>query len=186
MQVTTLRKPIAIASALLVAAALAFAGTGHAAGPQGPAGGPPAPAGGPPMSGGPMMSGGLVEHVIAQMKERLSLDSSQLQMFDAARAKTLAARDQAMAQRAGVRAKIDAELAKPEPDLASVAALFDGVEEQSRATRHQARDQWLKLYANLRPDQKALVRDALRERLSHADGSRERIRERMQQQRAPS
>ena len=175
MQALTSRKPVAVASALLVAAGLAFAGAGHAAGPQGPAGGPP------------MMGGGLVEHVLAQMKDRLSLDSSQLQMYDAARTQTLAARDQAMSQRAGVRAKIDAELAKAEPDLAAVSTLFEGVDEQNRASRRQVRDQWLKLYANLRPEQKTLVRDALRERLSPgAEGSREKMRERMQQQRAPS
>ena len=36
MQATTLRKPVSIASALLVAGALAFAGTVHAAGPRAP------------------------------------------------------------------------------------------------------------------------------------------------------
>ena len=172
MQATLSRKPVAIASALLVAAAIAFSGSGHAAGPQGPAGGPP-------------MSGGRVEHVLAQMKDRLGLDTSQQQMFDAARSQTLAARDQMMAQRAGIRAKVDAELAKAEPDLAAIAALLDGVEEQNKLSRRQVREQWLKLYANLRADQKTQVRDALRERMAHADGGRQRMREQMQQ-RAPS
>lgn len=205
MQATTLRKPSAIASAVLIAAALAYAGTGHAAGPQGagpkmgagphgagsmmgagPHGpGPMMGAGAQGPGGGMHMSGGMVEHILAQMKDRLALDSSQQQMFETARAQTLAARDQALAQRAGIRATIDAELAKPEPDLAAIAAMFEGAEEQTRASRRQARDQWLKLYANLRADQKVLVRDALRERVSHADTSRERIRERMQK-RTPS
>ena len=138
------------------------------------------------MSGGPM-SGGLIEHVLVQVKDRLSLDSSQQQMFDQARTQTIAARDQAVAQRADVRAKIDAELAKAEPDLAAVSTLFEGVDEQGRAARRQVRDQWLKLYANLRPDQKVVVRDALRERMAHAETGRERMRGRMQQPaRAPS
>jgi hypothetical protein len=106
-------------------------------------------------------------------------------MFDAARSQTLAARDQTMAQRAAIRAKVDAELAKAEPDLAAIAALFDGVEEQNKLARRQVRDQWLKLYANLRADQKTQVRDALRERMAHAEGGRQRMREQMQQ-RAPS
>lgn len=189
MQATTLRKPVAIASALVVAAALAFAGSGHAAGPHGagPQGGGPhgAHAMGAGPGGGMHMTGGMVEHVLAQMKDRLALDSSQLQMFDTARAQTLAARDQAFSQRAGIRAKVDAELAKTEPDLAAVAAMFEGAEEQGRAARQQARDQWLKLYANLRPDQKLVVRDALRERVSHADNVRERMRDRMHK-RTPS
>jgi hypothetical protein len=175
MQASTIRRPLVAASALLFAAAIAFAGTGHAAGPRGGHG----PAGGPG-------AGGMVEHVIAQLKDRLALDSSQLQMFEAARTTTLAARDQAHAQRQDVRARVDAELAKSEPDLAAVAAIFDGVEEQARSTRRQARAQWLTLYANLRADQKAIVRDALRERLAFADAHRERVRERMQQHRKPS
>ena len=172
MQATSIRRPAAIASALLLAATLAVAGTSRADGPRhGPPGGP--------------ASGGLVEHVIAGLKDRLALDSSQQLMFDQARTQTLAARDQALAQRKDVRARIDAELAKGEPDLAAVATLVDGMDDQGRAARHAARDQWLKLYANLRPDQKVVVRDAIRERLAHADGMRDQMRQRMQQ-RAPS
>ena len=170
MQASTIRRPALAATALLFAAALAFAGSGHAAGPRGGHGA----AGGPP-------AGGMVEHAIAKLKDRLALDSSQLQMYESARASMKAARDAALAQRLDVRARVDAELAKSDPDLAAVSALFDGVEEQARSTRRQVRDQWLKLYANLRADQKAIVRDAIRERLAHADGARERMRERMQQ-----
>ena len=172
MQAISIRRPAAIASAVLLAATLAVAGTSRADGPRhGPAAGP--------------AGGGLVEHVIAGLKDRLALDSSQQLMFDQARTQTLAARDQSLAQRKDVRARIDAELAKGEPDLAAVATLVDGMDDQGRAARHAARDQWLKLYANLRPDQKVVVRDAIRERLAHADGMRDQMRQRMQQ-RAPS
>ena len=173
MHATTIRRPAAAASALLFAAALAFAASGHAAGPHGAKGA----AGGPP-------AGGMVEHVIAQLKDKLALDSSQLQMYEAARAQTLAARDQAMAQRQDIRARVDAELAKSEPDLAAISAAFEGVEDQARASRRQVRDQWLRLYANLRADQKVIVRDAIRERMAQADGARERFREKMQQRKA--
>ena len=167
MQSITIRRPAAIASALLLAATLAVAGTSHAAGPHhGPSGGPAA--------------GGLIEHVLAGLKDRLALDSSQQLMFEQARTQTLAARDQAVAQRKDVRARIEAELAKNEPDLAAVAALVEGTSEQGQAARRAARDQWLKLYANLRPDQKLVVRDAIRERLAHADGMHDQMRQRMQ------
>jgi Spy/CpxP family protein refolding chaperone len=171
MHASTLRRPVAVASALLLAATLAVAGSGHAAGPQGHAGPPHA-------------AGGLVEHVMAGLKDRLALDSSQLQMFETARAGTQAARDQGMAQRQDVRARMEAELAKGEPDLAAIAALFEGVEDQGRAARRQVRDQWLKLYANLRPDQKGIVRDTLRQRVAQMDGMRDHGRQRGQK--APS
>ncbi|MFI4924909.1 MAG: hypothetical protein ACHQJ7_07165 [Vicinamibacteria bacterium] len=171
MQAITIRRPAAIASALLLAATLAIAGTSHADGPRrGPAGGP--------------AGGGLVEHVIAGLKDRLALDSSQQLMFDQARAQTLAARDQAVAQRKDVRARIDAELAKNEPDLAAVAMMVEGVSEQGLASRRAARDQWLKLYANLRPDQTVVVRDAIRERIALGVEMRDQMRQRSQ--RAPS
>jgi len=171
MQATSIRRPAAIASALLLAATLAVAGTSRADGPRhGPAAGP--------------AGGGLVEHVIAGLKDKLALDSSQQLMFDQARAQTIAARDQAVAQRKDVRARLDAELAKNEPDLAAVANLVEGLNDQGAASRRAARDQWLKLYANLRADQKVVVRDAIRERLAHADGMRDHMHQRMQ--RAPS
>ena len=171
MQAISIRRPAAIASAVLLAATLAVAGTSRAEGPRhGPAAGP--------------AGGGLVEHVIAGLKDRLALDSSQQLMFDQARTQTLAARDQALAQRKDVRARIDAELAKNAPDLAAVAALVEGIDDQGRDARRAARDQWLKLYANLRPDQKLVVRDAIRERMAHADEARDQMRQRFQ--RAPT
>ncbi|MEO8486872.1 MAG: periplasmic heavy metal sensor [Betaproteobacteria bacterium] len=171
MQAITIRRPAVVASALIFAATLAVAGTTRAAGPQHGHSGPPA-------------AGGFVEHVLAPLKDKLALDSSQQQMFDNARAQTIAARDQAMSQRSGVRTQVDAELAKSEPDLAAIAALLDGTQDQGRAARQQVRDQWLKFYANLRPDQKGIVRDAIRDRLAHAEGGRDRNRQRTQ--RAPT
>jgi len=97
---------------------------------------------------------------------------------DAARAQTLAARDRMVAGRNDVRAKVEAELAKPDPDLAAVAALFEAAEEQGRALRHQTRDQWLKLYASLRADQKLVVRDELKARFDRMETMRERMKER--------
>ena len=125
--------------------------------------------------------------LIAHAKEKLGLNTMQQGMFDTAVAHSKAAREAGRGLHEKVKSTLQAELAKAEPDLAAVSTLFEGVEEQSRASRRQVREQWLKLYANLRPDQKTLVRDALRERLSHAaEGSREKVRERMQQPRAPS
>jgi hypothetical protein len=166
------RRPLVVAAAMLVTLTLAAAGNVRAIGAgHGPAGGP---AGGPP---GP---GGMVEHVLATMKDQLALDSSQQVMFDRASAQTVAARDQAIAARTTLRAKVDAELAKTEPDLAQVSSILDGAEDQARATRRQVRDQWLAFYANLRADQKAIVRDAIKERIAHMDDMRQHMRDRAQ------
>lgn len=160
------RKPLAVAGALFVALAIAAAGQARADGPgRGPAGGPPGP-------------GGLVEHALESMKDKLALDTSQQVMFDRISAQTIAARDQAIASHAAVRTKVDAELAKAEPDLGAVSAILESAEDQGRAARRQVRDQWLGFYANLRPDQKAIVRDAIKDRFAHMDDMRQRMRDR--------
>lgn len=164
---------------LQVAAAIVF-GLGLAASGSAAAGGPMRGAAGGPVGGPPGAPGGMIEHVLASMKDRLALDSSQQVMFDRIRAQSVAAHDQASAMRADVRAKVDAELAKAEPDLAAVSAFFDNAEEQGRAARRQVRDQWLTFYANLRADQKAIVRDAIRERIARMDDMHDRMRGRMQ------
>jgi hypothetical protein len=82
------------------------------------------------------------------------------------------------ASRTDIRSKVQAELAKPEPDLAAVSAILETAEEQGRSLRHQARDQWLKVYASLRADQKAIVRDELKARMARMDSMQERMKER--------
>lgn len=168
-------RPAALAAALLLASTVAIAGPGRGPGMHGPAGGPPA-------------SGEMVEQILATMKDKLALDTTQQVMFDNARAQSLAAREKMHANRTGIRAKVETELAKTEPDLAAIASALDAVEEQARAARRQARDEWLKLYATLRPDQKAVVRDAIKVRLDRAETMRGRMQERMRERspRAPS
>ena len=100
--------------------------------------------------GGPATPGAMVEQVIEGLRDKLSLDSAQRAMFDSAHAQTIAARDRMHASRTDIRSKVQAELAKPEPDLAAVSAILETAEEQGRSLRHQARDQWLKVYASLR------------------------------------
>jgi Spy/CpxP family protein refolding chaperone len=133
------RRPLALAAALLLASTVAAASPG---GPGGPRGGPG--------MGGPATSGAMVEQVIEGLRDKLSLDSAQQAMFDSAHSQTIAARDRMLASRADIRSKVQAELAKPEPDLAAVSAILETAEEQGRSLRHQARDQWLKVYASLR------------------------------------
>ena len=60
--------------------------------------------------------------MLAQVKAQLNLNTSQQQRWDALAAQAKAGHETAHANAAQVRAAMDAELAKSEPDLAAVAA----------------------------------------------------------------
>lgn len=156
---------LASAFALAVGSSAAFAqpgpGFGHGRGP-GPGFGP----------------GAHIEGVLAQVKTQLALNSSQQQMWDNAVAFTKQARQSGFALMQPVRAAMQAELAKPEPDLAAVAALADDAQAKGQALRKQVRDEWLKVYATFTPQQKAVVRDALAARVQRHEQMAERFRQR--------
>jgi Spy/CpxP family protein refolding chaperone len=149
----------AIASALLAAVATtAQAGPGFG-GPHGPG-----------------ARGAHVEHVIAQVRSQLNLNSQQQVAFDNAVANTRAAREAGRAEMDKVRAAMQAELAKPAPDLRHVADIADQAQAAALAQRRQLRDQWLALYDTFSAEQKLVVRDALQRRAERMDTFRERMR----------
>jgi hypothetical protein len=155
------RKPLALASAMLFSlgsAAYAQGHEGHHRGHQG--------------------HGMAVEQVIAQVKDRLALDSSQQLMFDNAVAATKAARQAGRAEMHRMADTLRAELAKAEPDLAAVAAAADAAQSNGQAVRKSVREQWLRLYATFSPSQKAVVRDVLAQRLERHEKMRAKMRER--------
>lgn len=149
------RLAVALAAAAVLAAPLAA----QANGPGGPPGGP----------------AGFVEEVLAQLKDKLALDTSQQLQWQAALEQARAAHAQARATRETVRATVDAELAKAEPDLAAIATAMDSVQAQGMAARREVRDSWLRLYAGMRADQKAVVRDAIKSRLAKMEEGRGRM-----------
>ena len=100
-------------------------------------------------------------------------------MFDSAVAQTKAARDSGRALHQKVKDALTAELAKPEPDLAAVAAVADGVQQQGIALRHQVRDAWLQLYATFSPEQKAVVRDLMQQHMARMGSFRQKMKDRM-------
>ena len=108
-------------------------------------------------------------NVIAALKSDLKLNTSQQAMWDAAAAQSKSARDTGRANFDKVRTAMSAELAKPEPDLAAVAAVADDAQAANTALRKQIRSQWLALYATFTPEQKAVVKEALGKRAG-ADG----------------
>jgi Spy/CpxP family protein refolding chaperone len=150
MEARSIMKKSLAASIAAVAAAAVFAGGALAqpAYPHGPRG------------------HGDVAMAIAALKGQLNLNSSQQMMWDNAVTASKAARDSGRANLGRVHDALAKELAKAEPDLAAVSAVTDDVQTKNTALRHQARDTWLALYATFSPDQKAIVRDALKSRMA--------------------
>ena len=158
------RVPLALAAALaFTLGSPAFAQPGHGPGP------------GMAHRG---HHGTQIEHVIASVKDRLALDSSQQVMFDSALAATRTARENGRAEMQRMRGAAQAELAKPEPDLAALAAAGDAAQANLQALRRQVRAQWLQLYATFSPAQKSVVRDVLVQRMERHESFRAKMRER--------
>ena len=108
----------------------------------------------------------LVPRLLEEAKASLNLNTSQQVQWDNVVAQGKAAREQGRANRQKVKDAIRAELAKPEPDLAAIAAIADAVEQQNRSLRQPVRAQWLVLYGTFTPEQKAVVRGLLQQRLA--------------------
>jgi Spy/CpxP family protein refolding chaperone len=121
-----------------------------------------------------------IEQVLVQLKGQLGLDTSQQVMWDTAVAHTKATREAGRGSMAQIRTALAAELAKPEPDFAAVAAVSDSAQANQQAARKQVRDEWLRLYATFTPAQKAVVRDAVKQRLERMESFRAKMKERMQ------
>ena len=153
----------ALASALFVALA------GVASADPGPRGGMHGP-------GGP--HGAPIEAAIAHVKDKLALNPSQQQMFDGAVAQARAAREAGRTEMTRVRDAMKAELAKPEPDLAAVAAIADTARAKGQAERLKVRDTWLNLYGTFTVAQKQVVRDQLLQRLARHEAWPEKARAR--------
>jgi hypothetical protein len=96
--------------------------------------------------------------------------------MDAVVAQTQAARQTARAGFDQIKVATQAELAKAEPDLASLAAQTDVIRDQGAATRKTVRDAWLALYATFSSAQKAVVRDAIVAKLASMEQFRAQMR----------
>lgn len=176
-----LRGRVAVAVALLMLA------VGGIATLQLPAGPMPGDGLGPGMDAmhdgdiGPMLP-----RVLERAKASLNLDARQQRLWDNAAAQSKAAREAARPGRRQVKDTLIAELAKAEPDLKGFAGAADPVNLESQAERRKLRDLWLDLYAELLPEQKAVIRDLLRDRLARADAFHDRMRAQVQQRRGAS
>jgi len=135
------------------------------------------PGSGPHDGHGP---GFAIEHVLASLKAQLNLNTSQQVLWDNALAHRKAARVQGRSSMDQLHAALNAELAKAEPDFAAVATIADQAQANHQAVRKQVRDEWLRLYATFSPAQKAVVRDAVKARVTRMEAFREKMKERFQ------
>ena len=122
--------------------------------------------------------GGDVVMGIAALKDQLNLNTSQQALWDNAVAAGKAARQTARSNLQKVHDVLAAELAKPEPDLAAVAAAADVARNANATLRTQVRDQWLNIYGTFTPDQKAVVKNALSQRLARMEQFRQKMLQR--------
>ena len=122
--------------------------------------------------------GGDFSFGIAALKDQLNLNTSQQTMWDSAVAQTKAARDTGRANMQRIKDAMSTELAKTEPDLAAVAAVADDVQATNNALRKQVRSTWLSVYATFSPDQKAVVKTALQQRVARMESFRQKMLQR--------
>ena len=108
------------------------------------------------------MHGGTPLEMLARLKPQLNLNTSQQQQWDSAVAQGKAAHDAARANVEQVKAALQTELAKAEPDFVAIAAMTDSASQQNATSHKQVRDAWLALYATFSPEQKAMARDAIK------------------------
>jgi Spy/CpxP family protein refolding chaperone len=116
--------------------------------------------------------GGSPLEMLGKLKPQLNLNTSQQQQWDNAVAQSMAARKAAHASFEQVKAALQGELAKAEPDFAAVAAVTDNVQQQTAALHKQTRDAWLALYATFGPEQKAVARDTIKSAIARMQAQR--------------
>jgi Spy/CpxP family protein refolding chaperone len=121
-----------------------------------------------------------IEHTLGAVKGQLNLNTSQQLQWDNALAQTKSAREAGRAGMQKVHDAMAAELAKPEPDLAAVAAVADSGHANNLALRQGIRAQWLQIYATFSPAQKAVVRDALANQMARMESMAARMKAHMQ------
>jgi CCR4-NOT transcriptional regulation complex NOT5 subunit len=114
--------------------------------------------------------------IIASLQATLKLNTSQQLQFDNALAQSKAAHSSMRSGFAQLKAATQSELAKSAPDLASLAALSDQVQQQNSGLRKQARSAWLALYDTMSADQKLVVRDAISARLAEVEAFHAKMR----------
>ncbi len=112
------------------------------------------------------------------LHEKLHLSREQEKFWQSLRQKDVDFRKSAREQHNEMKVQVKHELDKKEPDLAALAAKSDQLSDARLQERRQLRGQWLKFYAQLAPEQKELVRNAIKTRLAKMDKFHEKFKHR--------
>jgi Spy/CpxP family protein refolding chaperone len=120
----------------------------------------------------PMHDGTAIE-MLGKVRGQLNLNTAQQQQWDNAATLSATARNATRAAFEQHSSALQAELAKAEPDFASLAAATDGAHAQIESLHKQARDAWLALYATFTPEQKGVARDAIKAKVDQMQARRE-------------
>ncbi len=112
---------------------------------------------------------GVIAPVSAEVYQKLHLNLNQQAMWQQIQFAAEDNRQLLRARLSQVREVLDEELGKPEPDLEVVVAQAQPAVDSLIAAMRANRDRRLALYASMSPEQKAVVRDDIKERLARFD-----------------
>lgn len=147
---------VAVAAALALVVPSGAHGRGHGQGPctgQGPCKG----------EHHPMMGAGPLGMSLDRAFDQAKLTDPQKATLEGIRHQAQQLRDDARTQMKSLHTAISAELAKPEPNLDSLASKLDTAHEQMRKGFQSIQSSYLSLYDQLSPDQKQTVASTLRD-----------------------
>lgn len=114
---------------------------------------------------------------LREIHDKLHLSAAQEKTWQQLADKTQALRISGREQRKEIKSQLDQELNRAQPDLARISALSDKTMDEQTAKRRALRDDWLKLYTQFSPEQKAVVKDAIKAKFARFESFREKIRQ---------
>jgi Spy/CpxP family protein refolding chaperone len=108
------------------------------------------------------------------VKTQLNLNPTQEAQFVTAKAATDKAMTAGKTAHMNVRATAKAEMGKADPDLGKLLTMRESAQEAAAAERKAATAEWAKFLNLLNPEQKAVVKSLLVDRMHRAEAMREK------------
>lgn len=112
-----------------------------------------------------------------RIHQQLNLTPEQESQWQQLQQEKKSARMEMREERQRFRGFVDAELAKPNPDLAAINNALDATHEKNLAAEKRVRQDALAFYGALTPERQAVIVDAMREQHQRVKAMREKIRE---------
>jgi Spy/CpxP family protein refolding chaperone len=103
---------------------------------------------------------------LEKLHEKLHLKPEQETLWEIARRKSVETQTEVRAAKRALIEQSEIELERPTPDLGEIERKFEAVEQHNLLLERESRGLWLKLYDALTPEQKGIVRNALKSQLA--------------------